>query len=386
MKNLIVALIITGIVVGFVGFIGPATGLITDSNEFGNIDYSEYMQYNEDSDETRICNNTILILPDRTVLTCRNVYVNNGCTTCIPGIDSEYRNDKESGSPEDDTSADSQNTSETPEIYSKDNFPITNTKSCPSICDDGNRCTYDYCSYETGYRCKYKYITPCCGNHVVEEGEDCGGLPVDTATCLTFGFDSGEIGCNSDCTFNMSGCIINDENSNTENGSGEKNENNTIKINEIMYNPTGKENYNEWIELYNPSEYDVDVSEWMLCGDALVDGYVKHTDRKTYSENGMLIHANGYALITDGDSGTEVYDNLNINNNSIALHTDAGSLCGGLSNTGKIIKLEYSENIIDEINYTAYAECEDGYSLVRISGKWRCSETEGGTPGSENPL
>jgi uncharacterized protein (DUF1697 family) len=45
-------------------------------------------------------------------------------------------------------------------------------KACPDSCDDSNICTTDYCSENTGYECKHRVKTPCCGDSKCEEGED----------------------------------------------------------------------------------------------------------------------------------------------------------------------------------------------------------------------
>lgn len=48
-----------------------------------------------------------------------------------------------------------------------------------------------------------------CGNSVIEPGEDCEGSDFNGETCLTKGYDSGDIGCIS-CSFDLTGCSNND--------------------------------------------------------------------------------------------------------------------------------------------------------------------------------
>lgn len=43
--------------------------------------------------------------------------------------------------------------------------------TCPSSCDDGIKCTSDFCSAETKYKCDHKEIIPCVGNSKCEQGE-----------------------------------------------------------------------------------------------------------------------------------------------------------------------------------------------------------------------
>ena len=50
-------------------------------------------------------------------------------------------------------------------------------------------------------------------------------------------------------------------------------------------------------------------------------------------------------FIHKNTSGTDVYDNFELDENSIALHVDASSLCkGGLTNSGKLVELQYPDD------------------------------------------
>ncbi len=48
---------------------------------------------------------------------------------------------------------------------------ITGCKFCPSSCDDGIKCTNDFCNVSTNYQCSHNNITPCEGNNKCEKGE-----------------------------------------------------------------------------------------------------------------------------------------------------------------------------------------------------------------------
>ncbi|MCZ6542230.1 MAG: hypothetical protein O6768_01040, partial [Planctomycetota bacterium] len=48
----------------------------------------------------------------------------------------------------------------------------------PTDCDDGNPCTLDFCD-RVLEACINTLIIPCCGNGVVEPGEDCSNCPAD---------------------------------------------------------------------------------------------------------------------------------------------------------------------------------------------------------------
>lgn len=120
----------------------------------------------------------------------------------------------------------------------------------------------------------------------------------------------------------------------------------SVVINEIMYDPTQNENYNEWIELYNPTASDINLTGWTICGKELLAGYINYTDSQTYSNTTLILNSSSYAIVTDGGSGTKVYDNFNVINESLALHVDAASICGVLSNSGKTIFLNMSNGIL----------------------------------------
>lgn len=170
-----------------------------------------------------------------------------------------------------------------------------------------------------------------------------------------------------------------------------------MKINEIMYDPSntqGKDEWNEWIELYNPSINDVNVSGWKVCGIILEEGYINRTDGKTYYNGSMIIPSHGYAVITDGGTGTEVYDNFNVSSDSIALHVAASSICGGLDNGKDEIILQHANNFtIDFVEYShKWGAKGNGYTLERINAtgpsnsqeNWKESYNIAGTPGRQN--
>ncbi|MEM7819807.1 MAG: hypothetical protein QXD48_03180, partial [Candidatus Aenigmatarchaeota archaeon] len=102
-----------------------------------------------------------------------------------------------------------------------------------------------------------------------------------------------------------------------------------------------------------------------------------------YLNNTFEISANGYAIITDGGSGSQVYQNFNVSENSIALYVDANSICGGLINTNnKTIILKNSTDIIDNITYQPIAK--EGNSLCRIDDIfYECIPTPGSTNTNE---
>ena len=67
--------------------------------------------------------------------------------------------------------------------------------------------------------------------------------------------------------------------------------------------------------------YSIDLTDWSLCGDELLFGYVNHSDGGVYLNTTKTIPAYGYALITDGGSGTDVYKNFNVNSKHVRVFT-----------------------------------------------------------------
>ena len=167
-------------------------------------------------------------------------------------------------------------------------------------------------------------------------------------------------------------------------------QNTDIVINEIMYNPVPSDTYNEWIELYNNGTDSVSLENWKLCDKEIHSGYIdRDRDGALYRNASIIIPPGGYALITDGSSGTEVYDNFTVSETALALHVDAASICTGLTNTdGKPIELtDSSGTLIEIITYNpSLGASGNGKSLERNSTGWFESLTNGGTPGWENSI
>jgi len=65
---------------------------------------------------------------------------------------------------------------------------------------------------------------------------------------------------------------------------------NGIVINEILPNPDGTDETNEWIELYNTNNFDVDISEWILEDtDGTKTTYTLPKDTKILSNSYLLL-------------------------------------------------------------------------------------------------
>jgi len=76
----------------------------------------------------------------------------------------------------------------------KDAPGLGGEEACPETCNDNDVCTEDTCSNETGYKCVFTVLEPCCGNSNCEEGEaevgcsDCPECP-EPGLCQEVGFD-----------------------------------------------------------------------------------------------------------------------------------------------------------------------------------------------------
>jgi len=79
-----------------------------------------------------------------------------------------------------------------------------------------------------------------------------------------------------------------------------------IKINELIANPDGTDDGAEWIELYNPTDSDVDLSGWMV-----ESGTSSYTNATSF-EDGIVIKSEGLlliggALVADADHVMDIY-------------------------------------------------------------------------------
>ena len=148
---------------------------------------------------------------------------------------------------------------------------------------------------------------------------------------------------------------------------------NAIVINEIMADPIADETLNEWLELYNDENKDVNASGWIIGDD---------NDNDTiqgglYNNEGTIIPAFGYAIITD--DATRVYNNFNVSNDAVRLYADDASIGNGLGNDGETIYIyDNNGNLRDKRTYNKTTE---GLSWAYINGSLFKSDP---TPGFAN--
>ncbi|KYK33663.1 MAG: hypothetical protein AYK22_06325 [Thermoplasmatales archaeon SG8-52-3] len=116
-----------------------------------------------------------------------------------------------------------------------------------------------------------------------------------------------------------------------------------ILINEVMYNPKTDDNYNEWIELFNPTNLSINVNDWIIEDNSAEDSIYGDFE----NGNGTtIIPPNGYAIIAD--IGTRIYENFSINPKVISLIVDDLSIGNGLGNSKDKLILKNKSGIIKD--------------------------------------
>jgi len=126
-----------------------------------------------------------------------------------------------------------------------------------------------------------------------------------------------------------------------------------IRINEFLPNPEGSDTENEWIELYNNSSSEVDISGWII--DDEEGGSTPHT-----FPQGTKITAQGYLVIYRSES------NIALNNN------------------GDEVRLFHPDgNLVDQVSFSESVKEDFSYNQT-LSDIWAWSEEL--TPGEKNEV
>ena len=113
------------------------------------------------------------------------------------------------GCPAETTDAIDSTTSATTGVPSDDDGSTSGTPLTTGIVDDGEASTDDG-PPGTDESTSGPAPDPVCGDGVVEGNEDCDGTNLDDQTCMTQGFDGGDLSCDDDCRhFNTSECWFN---------------------------------------------------------------------------------------------------------------------------------------------------------------------------------
>ena len=152
----------------------------------------------------------------------------------------------------------------------------------------------------------------------------------------------------------------------------------SIVINEIMYDPVTGEP--EWLEIYNPQNFGVRLSDWMLEDEAGGEGVFPQD---------AFIAAGSYCVVTASDDLAFFYG---LNDSLIVLVNKLPSLN---NNEDEIVLLDFSGGVQDRVHYTEHWGGASGISLERInpqlaaqdSSNWNsCVDISGATPGRQNSI
>ncbi len=115
-----------------------------------------------------------------------------------------------------------------------------------------------------------------------------------------------------------------------------------VLINKVYYDVDsehGTEPANEWVELYNPNDFPVDISNWQICDNTACDTLPTSS-----------IPALGFALISGSSSTWQYWETIPADVLKIVL-TD-GEIGGGLANTNDMLLLKDPDGtIIDQMNW-----------------------------------
>ncbi|WP_456486909.1 lamin tail domain-containing protein [Candidatus Alkanophaga liquidiphilum] len=137
------------------------------------------------------------------------------------------------------------------------------------------------------------------------------------------------------------------------------------RINEIMYDAVAPEKDNEWLELYNPNDIDIDITGWSVDGKTIDAGEVP--------ARGYVILANNATAFIAGYGTTY-------------LVIDLGVTSAWLNNDGDTIVLkDAAGNEIDNVTYPNVAS-ENYTAELNGAGEWLESLVEGGTPCEVNSV
>ncbi len=113
-----------------------------------------------------------------------------------------------------------------------------------------------------------------------------------------------------------------------------------------MYNPTNNDNYYEWIELYNPTNSSINLTDWTIKDNHETDTILPNNDAGNGS---IILPAKHYAILTD--QGTKLYENISTNN-TLLLYVDDATIGNGLGNNNDYLILRNKSNkTVDAIEW-----------------------------------
>lgn len=159
----------------------------------------------------------------------------------------------------------------------------------------------------------------------------------------------------------------------------------SLVINEINYNSAASFDPGDWVELYNPQNYELDISNWV---------FKDEDDQHAYTfGQGTVIPANGYIVMA--------FDMTAFHNLFPAVTNYVGPMGFGLAGGGELVRLyNNTGTLVDTVHYDDVAPWPtrpdgQGATLELISPvldnalaeSWKASGiTTNGTPGAENSI
>lgn len=270
------------------------------------------------------------------------------------------------------------------------------TNKCPSSCDDNNPCTVDWCNETSSYSCSHLPINgtaegcwgsptscstntcisgkcteivakTCCGNSICDSSESCNSCALDCGECPA-PIAPTQTTQSSETTQTTSSNTSTQQTTNqTNTGTNQTNTTNqtTTSLSHVIINefttrgPNGS--YDEFAELYNPTNSDVDITGWKLqyksaTGETWQSKVGSGTTGTIKSKSFFLLVSKGYSLSVIAD-----YNH---------------SANWGLSDTGGHLRIiDANGNVVDKVGWgdanepegTAAPALEDGKSLERKS-------------------
>jgi hypothetical protein len=159
-----------------------------------------------------------------------------------------------------------------------------------------------------------------------------------------------------------------------------------VILTEVMFNPAGNENHDEFIEIYNNSDIPVDLSGWSFGDQDELDLLKKYKDFPD-----MILKPYSYCVVMDSSYylNSVYYEDL-IPDSVLRVMINDGSFGAyGLSNTNaETISLIMPDSTVSDF-YAYTIDQPENYSDERTSldgNVWVNSKTARGTPGFRNSV